>query len=457
MIKPELSEPHMVQSIDAFHNPNTADTYRNATKTPNTRLEMNGDLADFSLTDVLQILSISKKSGTLFLESDETIACILLEEGKVTHASIRPGESLADRLLRENRISEAVLNELKSVGVQDGGIWNLQTLITESGVMGRKDLYTLARRHLQDIMGYLLSVERGQFGFDLSVRVLLDPFNEVAMPQGIEVGELLLASATARDESEVLIEAGGDTSGDDESEDEQKQVVAGRWADTFEFGNAQGEALAYPANTISGFAVDPDKKPFSLSEAFAEEIQEQLAKEQKSSLVVSLLAEMRACSFEAEVSLLIMRYMSEVAPRSILFMVKNDAVQGLGQFGIESLIADKSADQAVRSIRIPLGVGSLFDQVLESGQPFIGQLPDNPQHEYVFDIIGGNGMELSAFILPIFRNNQAVYLVYGDNFPSLADLSGLDGLVALTTQAGIVLEKMDLENRISNAKLTTSA
>jgi hypothetical protein len=445
----------MVQSIDSFHNLNIADTYRNATKTPNTRLEMNGDLADFSLTDVLQILSISKKSGTLFLETDETIACILLEEGKITHASIRPGESFADRLLRENRISETILNELKGVGVQDGGIWNLQTLITESGVLGRKDLYTLARRHLQDIIGFLLTVERGQFGFDLSVRVLLDPFNEVALPHGIEVGELLLASATARDESEVLIEANASAYSEDE-DSQAKQSLADQWADTFDLGATAGGALEYPATSISGFATDPDNKLFSLSEEFAEEIQEQFPKEQTSSLVVSLLAEMRACSFEAEVSLVIMRYMSEVAPRSILFMVKNDTVQGLGQFGIESLIADKSADEAIRSIRIPLGGGSLFDQVLKTEEPFIGMLPENPQHEYIFDIIGGNGLELSAFILPIFRNNQAVYLVYGDNYPSLTDLTGLDGLVALTTQAGIVLEKMDLENRISNARLTST-
>lgn len=445
----------MVQSIDSFHNLNTADTYRNATKTPGTRLEMNGDLADFSLTDVLQILSISKKSGTLFLEADETVACILLEEGYITHASIRPGESFAERLLRENRISEAVLNELKGVGVQDGGIWNLQTLITESGVMGRKDLYTLARRHLQAIIGYLLSVERGRFGFDLSVRILLDPFNEVALPHGIEVGELLLASATARDESEVMGQ-GNFVAGGKDDEARRQQEEADTWGDDFEFGARPVEALAYPAATISGFEVDPDKKLFSLSEAFAEEIQEQIPKEQKSALVVSLLAEMRACSFEAEVSLVIMRYMSEVAPRSILFMVKNDAIQGLGQFGIESLIADKSADEAIRSIRIPIGCGSLFDQVLATGQPLIGIIPDNPQHEYIFDIIGGNGSELTAFILPIFRNNQAVYLVYGDNYPSLGELNGLDGLVALTTQAGIVLEKMDLENRINNARLTSA-
>jgi hypothetical protein len=447
----------MVQSIDSFHNLNIADTYRNATKTPNTRLEMNGDLADFSLTDVLQILSISKKSGTLFLEADETIACILLEEGKITHASIRPGESFADRLLRENRISEAILNELKGVGIQDGGIWNLQSLITESGILGRKDLYTLARQHLQNIIGYLLTVERGQFGFDLSVRMLLDPFNEVALPQGIEVGELLLASATARDESEVLIEARTYKASEDVEEQPSRQAIADQWADTFDFGVTDVQAIAHPTSTISGFTAAPDNKPFSLSEAFAEEIQEQFPKEQKASLVVSLLAEMRACSFEAEVSLLIMRYMSEVAPRSILFMVKNDTVQGLGQFGIESLIADKSADEAIRFIRIPLGGGSLFDHVLLTEQPFIGTIPENPQHEYIFDIIGGNGLELSGFILPIFRNNQAVYLVYGDNYPNLTELTGLDGLVALTTQAGIVLEKMDLENRINNARLTTVA
>ncbi|MEW6131497.1 MAG: DUF4388 domain-containing protein [Acidobacteriota bacterium] len=448
----------ILHTESTYQNTSVADDYRNATRFPSNHLEMNGDLADFSLTDVLQILSISKKSGTLFIDSDDTIYCILLEEGKITHASIRPGETFADRLLRENKISARILNELKSVGVQDDGIWTLQTLLIESGILGRKELFTMARRHLTDVISFLLSLERGKFGFDLSVKTLLDPFNEIALPHGVDVGELLLASAKERDEADWYNESSVESI-DDEGErfTLPAKEVTSNWVETFDFGVTAHETVAEYDAGVEGEAVTSETAKLTLDESAATEADEDVLDEPKPSLVMSLLAEMRNCSFAAEVSLLIMRYLSEVAPRSILFVVRETEIQGFGQFGIESLIADKTPDEAVRSIRIAIGSDSLFDHVLQTGEPFIGTIPHHPQHEYLFDIIGGNDYVLNAFVLPIYRNNRPAFLVYGDNYPSLTELTGVDELMALTTQASIVLEKMELENKLTTARLASVA
>ena len=66
----------------------------------------------------------------------------------------------------------------------------------------------------------------------------------------------------------------------------------------------------------------------------------------------SMFDELRFPTATSEVTLLILRYASEVVNRAVLFMVKKDEVRGLGQFGIE--LKGRSADQVVRNIKIPL-------------------------------------------------------------------------------------------------------
>ena len=74
------------------------------------------------------------------------IGKVVLEGGKITSASLRPGESFADRLVRENRLSARMLGELIRLGKQAGdGIWTLQSLLVESGALSTADLEAIAR------------------------------------------------------------------------------------------------------------------------------------------------------------------------------------------------------------------------------------------------------------------------------------------------------------------------
>jgi len=76
------------------------------------------------------------------------------------------------------------------------------------------------------------------------------------------------------------------------------------------------------------------------------------------------------------VTLLILRYASEVVNRAVLFMVKKNEVRGLGQFGIE--LKGRSADQVVRNITIPLDKPSLFLNAIESRRSYTGMLRKTP-------------------------------------------------------------------------------
>jgi hypothetical protein len=393
------------------------------------RMEMTGDLADFSLTDILQMLSLTRKTGMLFLDSKHYSGHILIEDGKITYASLRPGVSFAERLVRQNKISAKVLTKLKSFGVQHQGIWTLQNLILESGILSKEELHTIARRYLTDVIGNLISIKEGRFGIELNRVEMHEPFSEIRLVEGVEVGEVLLTAASEKDEAEKIIHA--------------EEADAAHWADDFDFelllsGKVQNPHAA--SNVI----------PFN-DQVIQETTQkEKLPPTERAMLLLSLLSEMREQSSEIEIILLIMRYASEVASRGILFAVKDDEIYGFGQFDVSSRSKGLTPDDAVRAIRIPVGEGTLFDKVLWTGQPFIGILQQGHGHDEIFKSIGGLGANVTAFALPLFCNNKASWVFYGDNYSDQSSLDGIDGLVALVTQGALVLEKMALEHKLQS-------
>src|SRR5262249_61357798 len=167
----------------------------------------------------------------------------------------------------------------------------------------------------------------------------------------------------------------------------------------------------------------------------------------RSELLCSLLAEMKQHSFEAEVSLLMMRYASALAGRGILFAVRGSNLCGLGQFGLNH-IGGKNADQMVRQLSFPLGADGLFERVVRTSEPYVGPMPDNYLVAQLLSGFGGAGCELSAFVLPLTCNESPTYVLYGDNYPGNYELKGLAELVALATQASLALERIALHRRV---------
>ena len=389
-------------------------------------MELTGDLSDFALTDILQILALSRKTGTLSLESDGVRGKITIEGGRITHAWRWPGEALSDRLVREQCLSAPDLAKLKQIGEKDDGVWTLDSLILESGLMMQDRLESVAKSHIQEVVGDLLRLEKGRFGIDLNQPKLVEALTEVRLRNGMEVGEILLGIAKDIDED------ARDT----------KPLPSETW-----------EWQGLGENPVFTEAARPENGNGShKAESQAAEHNNRVSEHnERVSLLCSLLAEMRSHSFEAEVSLLIMRYASEVATRGVLFVVKDDVIAGLGQFGVSSG-EGRSADEKVREIRIPVDAETLFGQVVRRGEPYIGKMPEGYWYSELLGKIGGNGAPISVFALPVMCHGQPIFIFYGDNFPGGSKMIGLDELVVLVNQASVVLEKIVLERMLGEIR-----
>jgi len=390
-------------------------------------MELTGDLSDFALTDILQILALSRKTGTVSLENGNLAGKIIMEDGRITHASLSPGESFADGLVSRELLGTEMLRRFKDIGMQSGGIWTVESLIVESGMMTHVQLQEAARCHIQRAVGRLIAIEKGRFGIAINEASLPNLLDEVKLSDGLDVGEVLLGSAKESDEA--LRE---------QSYDEPWREV-------------ERDDIADSAD-LAQLASDSDDQSIEHSMTPAEN-----GHHHRSQLLCSLLAELRFHSYEAEVTLAIMRYASEVATRGILFVVKEYELCGQGQFGLSANAPDGAADRFVRSLRIPLDVDSLFSRVVRNGLPFVGPMPRDYWNMEILAKLGGLDHDLALFALPLVCNDRTVFVVYGDNYPGGSNLAGISELEALTSQASLVLEKIGLERRLMEAESRVSA
>ena len=394
-------------------------------------MELTGNLSDFALTDILQILALSRKSGTLSLEAGGVQGRIIVDQGRIIQATMKPGSPFSERLLQEEHIRPDNLSTLKQFASQMEGVWGLKELLLESGLMDVETLESVARHHIHDVVGSLVSLEKGRFGIELNYLEPTDILNEVGLSYGLDVGEVLLGAAKEIDESK-----------------RDELLIASKNVATMSEASLNGwQQSAVAAERYQ--APPPEDEPVEEARQVRELVPDG---HDRAARLCSLLAELRSHSFEAEVSLLIMRYASEVATRGVLFVVKDDEVCGLGQFGVAATDNGLAPDERVRGIRIPIGQQTIFDHVIKTGQPFIGKMPTNHWHSEMLKRIGNNGAPLSAFALPLVCNDQPIFVFYGDNYPGKSDLTGIDELVALVNQASVVLEKIVLERMIAELR-----
>ncbi len=383
-------------------------------------MQLTGDLSDFALTDILQILALSRKTGMVLLEGAGWAGKIIVENGRITEAWAQPGETLADSLALAGLLSPDAARAHSIAGRTDG---KLEALLVGRGILTRNGLTAAARRHTQRVIGRLVRQEKGRFSIALGEALLPQSVGSLRLVDGLEVGEALLFAAHEQDESF-----------------KERDLQRLNEEDDYSF-NLNGGRETRPLSERG------DLKELRAMEPRSEEL---LGPEHhdRSALLCSLLAEMRQHSFEAEVSLLIMRYASELASRGILFAIKDSKLCGLGQFGVGHGKDGKSADELVREICLPLDADSVFARVVKTGEAFVGEMPDSYWFSELLSHVGGFGHELQLFVLPLTCNDSAAFVIYGDNYPGQGDLNGVTELVALASQASLVLERIALQRRV---------
>ncbi len=163
------------------------------------------------------------------------------------------------------------------------------------------------------------------------------------------------------------------------------------------------------------------------------------------SLLRGIMTELNNPALGGGIILLVLRFASEFMNRAVIFIVKQEEIVGLGQFGIVD--APGKADARVRNIRIPLNEESPFKQVVERQTAFKFPSAGSHWNEYLFERLAGGAPE-EFFLGPIVSEGKVVALLYGDTLPELRKVGDTDTLEIFLSQAGMAMEKALLQRRL---------
>jgi hypothetical protein len=201
------------------------------------------------------------------------------------------------------------------------------------------------------------------------------------------------------------------------------------------------------------------RQPFNMGIELFEELGEasgltpqQMCQSPGLHLLRSMLEELNSPALGGGIILLILRIASELMNRAVIFLVKEEEIIGLGQFGIEP--DGESADVRVRNTRIPVDAASLFSATLTSKTPVrVKPATGNPWDDYLCRQLGGRRPQ-EVFLGPLLSEGRVVAILYGDNLPELKPVGNTEALEIFLSQAGLTMEKALLEQRLmDNAKL----
>ena len=165
---------------------------------------LEGDLSDFTLPDILQLLAFTAKSGRLSITGEATTGCVDIEEGRLLDASSDAGRlPLARRLLGRGLIDWDDLEPVLTGRDELPSDLELAAALVEAGALEPGALKDLAHEQTVDALFDLLRWERGTFRFDADHRV--------DRPAALDVTgwppDELMAEATSRLEDWADVEA----------------------------------------------------------------------------------------------------------------------------------------------------------------------------------------------------------------------------------------------------------
>jgi hypothetical protein len=394
-----------------------------------------GRLEDLALPDIFQIISLSRKTGTLVVRSRKGTGMVVFKSGQVIQAgsdTIR--DTLGNILVSQGMIGQADLAAALAAQKRNPDK-PLGQLLTESGATSPKVIEDVVRLQIEEIISDLLAWEEGFFNFELGEVAPKDKIEvdtqDFLLKAGISAEFLLMESTRLLDEKRKDKSRKGPA--------EAKKAAPAPAAPT---APRPRPAPSYPqpSSPVTRTSSEPAKEEFR-ARIETEEPSRQIT------TLKSMFDELRFPTATAEVTLLILRYASEVVNRAILFMAKKDEVRGLGQFGIE-LPSGKSPDLAVRNIRISLAEPSLFRTVIETRRTYQGPLEANDQNTYFVNELGGQHPDM-VLAIPLIVDNKVALIVYGDNLPDQKAIRGVETLEIFMNQAGMALEKALLERKLA--------
>ncbi|MBI3594374.1 MAG: DUF4388 domain-containing protein [Nitrospirae bacterium] len=375
-------------------------------------MSLEGQLEDLGLADIIQILSLSKRSGELSIRRQQDSGYVIFSRGQIIFGSAPSVGPFGLSLAKKGIISQEVLTQAVGLQKQQSVEKPIGTILHEIGV-DKEILEKELRSHMTAVVRELLSWRKGFFHFELGA----PGDDSIILSNGMSAEYLLLEGARMSDEE-----------GKGEVEEEQEEETSVR-------------DILEPSPVRTPTFQDEIQRETSIEKTARPE-GEGLRKDLQ--LLNTMIDELSSPSSGGEVILLILRFASELLNRGLVFLVKKEEVWGWGQCGI--VLAGKSPDEEIRKIRIPLAEESVFKTVFQQKTNFKGPLEKLKWHSEVVNHLGGEWPG-EVFVGPIMNEGRVIAFLYGDNLPMTREIGEVEGLETFLKIAGYAFGKMMLEKK----------
>jgi hypothetical protein len=245
-----------------------------------------GRLEDLALSDIFQILSVGKKTGALIIRSDNGNAVVFFKDGLVINAEADVLEDdFAKQLLDMELINDSTYKMIEDVKkkLPDKSV---AEICLELGAVKKEHLDKISRKRVEMVVYDLLLWEDGEFQFELDT---LDVKDKIQLPgSGWEITKGMSPEYLLMEGARVYDETAHESFAPEEGLFETEEEVEEDWG---------------------GTETSPVRKDISALRALTEEL--------------------RFPNSTSEITLLILRFASDMYQRGVLFMVGPHEMAGL--------------------------------------------------------------------------------------------------------------------------------
>jgi hypothetical protein len=371
-------------------------------------MSLAGRLDDLALADIFQILSVGRKTGTFVVKGSRGSAAIVFKKGLIVRAETSElQDTLGDNLHESGLIKDTILNVAVEVKKRLPSR-SIAEVLFDFGSVSADAVEKVAKKRIGKVICRLLKWEDGDFQFepddtDLEGKTELEDLGW-QISSGLSPVYLLMEGARVLDESTQA-----------------------------------------SFNPVEEFSFDMSEEGSELGEQW----EPRPAERKDISALRSLSHELRFPNSSSEITLLILRFASDIFQRGVLFMVGKKEIVGLGQFGLD---IDR-AEERVRETLLAFGGSPFLERViLDQMTPFKGPLERDEVTSRMMDLLGGT-WPTEAALFPIIAEGKTVALLYCDNAVSGGHAGETEGLEIFISHAGLALEKSLLQRRLKEMEL----
>ena len=132
-------------------------------------MALKGNLRDFSTTQLLNLINLAHKTGTLMIDTRETEARLCFREGKLIYATLDgQNDNLAAMLQRAGKISEEQARTIQAQADVKSDK-ELGLLLINAGCVGQDDIVLSVRDYILNNVYPLFTCSEGTFRFESNV------------------------------------------------------------------------------------------------------------------------------------------------------------------------------------------------------------------------------------------------------------------------------------------------